>query len=208
MQITDSGFPTGGFAHSCGLEAAIAHGAIQSTQELESFFSEALWQLGHSSLPFANATFDEPPTLHEADALNHAFLSNHVANRASQTQGRTFFSTCQQAFDVEELSTRQDFHFHYAPVFGVIMKKLSMERGPMQRSFLHISLRGMLSASVRLGMIGPYQAQKILTAFHPKLEEVIRKCGPYGLDDVSQTAPLIDIYQNNQDQLYSKLFLS
>jgi urease accessory protein len=208
LQITDAGFPTGGFAHSGGLEAAIAHGAIQSVDELESFFAEALWQIGHSALPFVNVTFDDSHKLQECDEFNHAFLSNHVANRASQVQGRTFFTTCQKAFGLDDLKMNPDFHFHYAPVFGFVMKSLSMERELMQRSFLHIALRGMISASVRLGMIGPYQGQQILTRFHSKLEEVIAKCQHYQLDDVAQTAPLIDIYQNNQDQLYSKLFQS
>jgi urease accessory protein len=167
-----------------------------------------LWQLGHSALPFVNVTFDDPDKLDRADKLNHAFLNNHVANRASRVQGRTFFSTCSKAFNLKELNVAPDFHFHYAPIFGEVMRNLSMERSLMQRAFLHMALRGMLSASVRLGMIGPYQGQQILTSFHPKLEDVIQKCQNYTMDDVAQTAPLIDIYQNNQDQLYSKLFQS
>jgi urease accessory protein len=97
-------------------------------------------------------------------------MSNHVANRASSVQGRTFLGTCEKAFSLQFFSEEVDgvngvdgFHFHYAPIFGVVMKKLSIEKSLMQKAFFHIALRGMLSASVRLGLVGPYQGQQIQT---------------------------------------------
>src|ERR1700759_4456010 len=45
-QLTDSSFPTGGFAHSSGLEAALQHGQIRGRTDLQSFVETSLDQLG------------------------------------------------------------------------------------------------------------------------------------------------------------------
>lgn len=215
FQISDSAFPTGGFAHSNGLEAALQHGEIEGLKDLENFLRDALWQVGFSSLPFANVAFDDRKNLIECDELADAFFSNHVANRASRIQGLTFYTTCEKAFMYEETefgflknSLEEDFLFHYSGIFGAILKSLSIERSLMQRCLFQISLRGMLSASVRLGILGPYQAQQYQTQFSHTLEDIISHCGNFNLSDVAQTAPLFDLYQGNQDRLYSRLFQS
>src|ERR1035438_3474442 len=94
LQLADSSFPTGGFAHSAGLEAALQHGEVQNIDEFESFLAQSLWQTGFGSLPLVNASYTNPDRLTQWDDTCDVFLSNHVANRASRVQGRTFFSTC------------------------------------------------------------------------------------------------------------------
>lgn len=88
------------------------------------------------------------------------------------------------------------------------MQTLAMEKSLMQTAFLHIGLRGMLSASVRLGLVGPYRGQQIQTQLLFTIGEVLSSCKNLGLHDVAQTAPLLDLFQNNQDRLYSRLFQS
>ena len=87
-QLADSAFPTGGFAHSSGLEAAWQHGELRGAPELKNFIEASLDQLGHGSLPFMHAAFDEPDNFPEFDRVNESFLTNHVANRASRLQGQ------------------------------------------------------------------------------------------------------------------------
>src|SRR5260221_11759540 len=57
-QLADSAFPTGGFAHSLGLEAAWQHGEVRNRTELVSFIEAGLQQLGHAALPLVTAAFD------------------------------------------------------------------------------------------------------------------------------------------------------
>src|SRR6266481_9350644 len=86
-QLIDSAFPTGGFAHSAGLEAAWQHGEVRNSGELVSFREASLQQLGRAALPFVTTAFDEPERIAQLDQLCEAFTSNHVANRASRLQG-------------------------------------------------------------------------------------------------------------------------
>ncbi|HZH77778.1 MAG TPA: urease accessory protein UreF, partial [Archangium sp.] len=42
LQLADSAFPTGGFAHSGGLEAAVQQGEVRGREGLERFVRELL----------------------------------------------------------------------------------------------------------------------------------------------------------------------
>src|SRR5712664_1585920 len=98
LQLADSAFPTGGFAHSSGLEAAAQAGEIRGAEDLARFVRDAIWQAGWGALPLMRGAFEDPSSLPRLDDRADAFLANHVANRASRTQGRAFLSTPTRVF--------------------------------------------------------------------------------------------------------------
>ncbi len=124
-QLTDSAFPTGGFAHSLGLEAAWQHGEVRNRTELVSFIEAGLQQLGHAALPFVTAAFDEPEKLGEFDQLCDAFTTNHVANRASRAQGRAFLTAVERIFrfKIQNSKFEELPCAHFAPVFGACLRR-------------------------------------------------------------------------------------
>jgi urease accessory protein len=76
--------------------------------------------------------------------------------------------------------------------------------------FLFLNLRGLISAAVRLGIVGPIEAQTLqleLSADAPKWVARALSCKD-AETEVAQTSPLLDFYQALQDQLYSRLFVS
>src|SRR6516165_2181582 len=79
LQIADSAFPTGGFAHSGGLEAAVHHGCARTAEELGTYVGGHLWNVGWASLPFVTAAFESPGDVWALDAWNDAAMTNHVA---------------------------------------------------------------------------------------------------------------------------------
>jgi hypothetical protein len=122
------------------------------------------------------------------------FLANHVANRASRTQGEAFFSTCVRVFPGEVPRVPEGLCMHLAPLWGLVFRALGMSLEEMQRLFLWSSARGVLSAGVRLGLVGTYEAQRMLGALEPALDEVASRCGSLGADDLAQPAPLLDLF--------------
>src|SRR5689334_12048044 len=94
LQVADSAFPSGGFAHSWGLEAAWQTGEVPDVDALRAFLHDAIVQAGHGGLPLMTAVHRAPGRLRELDALCDAFLTTTVANRASRVQGRAVLSTC------------------------------------------------------------------------------------------------------------------
>jgi urease accessory protein len=208
-QLVDSAFPTGGFAHSLGLEAAWQHGEVRNRTDLLSFTEAGLHQLGHAALPFVMAAFDGPEKLGEFDQLCDAFTTNHVANRASRAQGRAFLTAVERVFNSKfKIQNSKSSCMHFAPVFGACLRGLELSRGTAGRMFFFNHLRGVLAAAVRLNIVGPMEAQMLQQRAAAKAEEILTRCESLKLDDLAQTSPLLDLWQGAQDRLYSRLFQS
>ena len=213
LQLADSAFPTGGFAHSGGLEAAVQQGEVRGREGLERFVRELLWQAGHGALPLLGAAWREPTSLEALDARAESFLTNHVANRASRTQGRAFLDTCSRIFPepvgpVRQAARAAGSRYHHAPLFGVVLRALDIELPDAQRLLLSLTLRGALSAAVRLGIVGIHESHQLQHQCAPLLDTVLERCAGLGLESLAQTSPLMDLLGSTHDRLYSRLFLS
>jgi urease accessory protein len=213
-QLIDSAFPSGGFAHSAGLEAAVQHGHVGDSAGVRRFAKQSLAQWGRSALPLVTAAHRRPDDIAELDQLADVFLSNPVANRASRAQGRALLTSVARAFpDVpvapfDAAIRSNDAAGHYAPMFGAIFTRLGVNLIDTQRAFLFIASRGVSSAAVRLGIIGAYEAQTIQADLSSQIDTVIHDCGTLPPQDIAQTAPLIELFQSTHDRLYSRLFQS
>jgi urease accessory protein len=216
LQLADSAFPTGGFAHSAGLEAAMHHGRGRTPADLEAYLGEHLWNFGCTSLPFVAASFDAPAEVWTLDAWADATLTNHVANRASRTQGRTFVSTCAKIYEVPAVVALDArvrgkvprVTAHFAPVFGACLAAIEASRDDTLALALFMALRGVTSAAVRLGVVGPHEAQRLQRRHAPTMDAVLAECATLPLRDVATRFPLLDTMQATHDRLYARLFQS
>ncbi len=213
-QLADSAFPTGGFAHSNGLEAACHNGAVAGAAGLFEWIAASLTQLAHGSLPFMTACHREPSRFAEVDGLCDSFILNHVANRASRAQGKALVAAARAIYHVPEPGGLGGEAgpgppcFHLAPVFGAVIRAVGMEREQAARLFLFLHLRGAVGSAVRLGVVGPLEAQSLQHRLAGHCEALLPRSLSLGLTDIAQTAPLLDLWQGTQDRLYSRLFQS
>jgi urease accessory protein len=210
LQLSDSAFPTGGFAHSSGLEAAAAQGGV-AERGVGAWVRQAAWQTACGSLPFVGAAHDAPGALAALDRTCDAFLNNPVANRASRRQGRAFMAVCADAFDARRLrrwAADENLSLHHAPAFGAAAAELGASRLDAQRVFLFGAARSGLSAAVRLGLTGPLESARLLAALGPTLDAALAHGAGLAVDDAAQTAPVLDLLQGAQDRLYTRLFQS
>ena len=210
-QLADSAFPTGGFAHSWGLEAAWQAGELDAGS-LPHLLRQLLWQTAYGTLPIVTAAYRSPDRLEALDARAQAFLTNPVANRASRVQGRAFLSTCSRIWPSDaliELERRARASCgHFGPMSGATLAALHVPLPTAQRLILFQTCRGALAAAVRLGIIGSYQAQRLQHDCVNDLDTVLARCEQLDEDDLAQTAPLLDLLQAGHDRLYSRLFQS
>ena len=224
-QLADSAFPTGGFAHSAGLEAAWQHGEVRNRVELREWLLASLQQISHTALPFVNAAHARPDCLDELDRLCDAFTSNHVANRASRLQGKALLVAVERIFPECNLQAASKADgsgkgkrledrasaaplAHYAPVFGAVTCQLNLPRQDAARLFVFLHMRSAIAAAVRLNIVGPMEGQVIQFQFSKTAEALVERGLSLALDDLAQTAPLLEHWQGAQDRLYSRLFQS
>jgi urease accessory protein len=212
-QLTDSALPVGAFAHSGGLEAAWQAGEVTGYRGLASFIAASLTQSGHGALPLVRAAHDKPQGLHELDRLCDAFINNHIANRASRAQGKACWAVLERilsggARSFPALPSPAPERGHFAPVFGALTSVAGIAQERATRAFLFIQLRGLLSSAVRLGIIGPLEGQAMQVRLAQHGEAVAQRLAGTRLEDIAQTAPILDLLQATHDRLYSRLFQS
>ncbi len=213
-QLADSAFPAGGFAHSAGLEAAWHHGEVRNRVELDSFVEASLRQFCRGSLPFMTAAHRQPARLLELDLLCESFLLNHVAKRASRSQGRALLASAERIFALPQLQARsragapQPPYCHLAPAFGFTARALDIEFMVACRLFLFLHLRGVMASAVRLGIVGPLEGQALQHGLGPRAEEMLHGCLDLSPDEIAHTSPLLELWQGTHDRLYSRLFQS
>lgn len=212
LQLADATFPAGGFAHSGGLEAAMQAGALTGPGTLERFLDDALWHAGHTTLPFAAAAHDAPERLVELDLAHDAALRNPVVNRASRSQGRAHLDACIRSFGGPGLRGLRDAAAgsprHLAPVLGASLAVLDVDRDATLRLHLHGVARGLVSAAVRLGLVGSNEGQGLQARAAPTLDSVLAHCAHLEVPAQTQTAPLHDLLAGGHELLYSRLFSS
>ncbi|EEY69135.1 uncharacterized protein PITG_05323 [Phytophthora infestans T30-4] len=229
-QMVDSLYPTGGFAHSLGLEAATQEGLVAGTS-LRHFISASLHQSGNFALPLVFSAHQIARTTDlEAETLVKSFLnlnsrstalySNHVARKASFAQGaallRLALSTYAPSYPRiqvlltirKEAKKSKQGGIHHAVLFGVICALLGVEAESTQRMYLFVTTRDVLSAATRLNLVGPLKAAKLQFEMMPLLEKVFHAKKNRAVENSYSSAPVLDLVQAMHDQLYTRIFNS
>ncbi|KAF9031810.1 urease accessory protein UreF [Hymenopellis radicata] len=173
LLLADSNLPTGSFVASSGLESYMKHGF--GSGDVVTFVRDSLASYGRSALPFVSDAHrlmsryrdgdsnDSAVVIEELAALEELYDSmtlNHVARRASKAQGVALLTLYTKAFAPP--ASHPENSRHLPTCWGVLTAALglTLERACYLHLFLHA--RGLLSASVRLNDIGPYNSQQIL----------------------------------------------
>ncbi|RVW92883.1 Urease accessory protein F [Vitis vinifera] len=201
-QLLDSILPTGGFAHSCGLEAAFQAHMISGPEDLQTYVLHVLENTGSLLLPFVYSANMSPnlETWHKLDRMLDATLTNEVGRKASIAQGSALMRVAATVFsEVPSLKMMRSnslgsgtVAFHHAPIFGLVCGLLGLDVGISQRAYMFITMRDVISAATRLNLIGPLGAAKLQHDIAIAAEEMSKKWMNRKFEEACQTAPLLD----------------
>ncbi|KAF3321706.1 urease accessory protein F isoform X1 [Carex littledalei] len=217
-QLLDSILPTGGFAHSYGLESAMQSNLIKQPEDLKPFIIQVLDNTGSLFLPFVHTLNKSPDTetWTRLDNLLEATLTNEIARKASASQGSALLRVAASVFhEIAELKLiRERFigsglvYFHHACVFGLVTGLLGFDGKTAQRSYVYLAMRDVLSAATRLNLVGPIAASGLQHEIASAAEGIVERWMDRAVEDACQTNPLLDTVQGCHGYLFSRLFCS
>lgn len=221
MILADGNLPTGAFVASAGLESYNKHGhpvGASPTAPLSTinFMRDSLQSYTRSAIPFAHDTHqvvekykgnpqqdisldDALKPILELDDLYDKMTLNHVARRASKTQGVALLTLYSRGFsrpaflgDKDEQSDtvsksrvsqlvdklklvirKGETPGHLPMCWGVLTSALDLSTDRSMEVHLFLHARSILSSAIRLNTLGPYSAQQlILHVVRPLVREI------------------------------------
>ncbi|GMP91605.1 hypothetical protein CsSME_00042230 [Camellia sinensis var. sinensis] len=205
-QLLDSILPTGGFAHSFGLEAAVQARIVSGPEDLRTYVIHLLENTGSLLLPFIYSGTISPDmqTWHRLDKI------------ASISQGSALLRVASAVFsEIPSLKIMRETSlatgsvaFHHAPIFGLICGLLGFDCEISQKAYMFITMRDIISAATRLNLVGPLGAAVLQHQIALVAEDLSNKWMNRKVEDACQTAPLLDTVQGCHGYLFSRLFSS
>lgn len=217
-QLIDSILPTGGFAHSFGIEAAIQARVILNPEDFQTYVIHVLENTGSLLLPYvySAAMCPDLDNWRKLDRMLDATLTNEVSRKASVSQGSALMRVAAAVFtEIPSLKTMREMSlgsdiaaFHHAPVFGIVCGLLGMDSETSQRAYMFITLRDAFSAATRLNLVGPLGAAVLQHQLSIAAETMLKRWMNREVEDACQTAPLLDTLQGCHGYLFSRLFSS
>jgi urease accessory protein len=231
LLLSDSALPLGSFAFSSGLESYLAH--TRGTSAFSSFLPLSLYSYASTTLPFLLAAHRRPSAMAELDDCLDATIICTVGRRASVAQGRALLSIWEKSYagdasdEAEQVlrpfaallrskgpgSALEDIPLvsgHLAPLFGAIASLTGLTLHQTAYVFMLSHVRAVVSAAVRLGVFGMYQAQKILASGEVQgmISAMVEREWETSVEEAGQSVPVMDLWFGRHELLYSRIFNS
>ncbi|KAI8348587.1 hypothetical protein B0O80DRAFT_181039 [Mortierella sp. GBAus27b] len=97
---------------------------------------------------------------------------------------------------------------HYPIAFAMIARLLGFDLATTRHLHLHLHARTLLSSAIRLALLGPFQAQHIMTRSQAKARFIDAKTADLSIEDAAQTFLVGDICAGMHGRLWTRLFNS
>ena len=218
MQLSDSFYPTGSFTLSHGLETLVQSGRVKSMEQLQVFLQLLLTQkVGTTDVvaliySHRGSSKNEIATIYEAD--RRLYLQTAIAKqRETQRQsGRALIMVASNTWKHELLLTlkqetaRGNLHCLHPIIFGAVSAIVGITEEDAVLAFLHSLATSVISASIRLGVVGHLQGQQILLNLAPDIESVWSQASTINLNQMRSGTPAIDLAQMQHPHLSQRLF--
>ena len=220
LQLCDTLFPTGGFAHSDGLETATDRGRVRTADDLRDWLDVVLHDtLARTEGPAVALAWDavtcgDRAGLLDLDAEVHALRPSSAARRATRAMGRRLLATWGRAQPAAAAwvagAAAHDGLATLPVAFGIACASAGIERRQAIEGFLYTRLASTTSAAMRLLPIGQLEAQTLLASIlrgGPGTADAIAERASRGERPASFT-PALDIAAMGHQYVRSRLFLS
>jgi urease accessory protein len=218
LQLTDSAFPTGAYAHSQGFEEVVRLGLVHDAESMRLYLERHLWpMLIHFEMPVVRYAQDaaragDRAGLLSLDASVDATKTARELREASRAIGRRrLHALC----DADPSPVLADFGraveegrtpSHHAVVYGLGLAHLPVRA--LLTSWAFQSLSAVCISAPKLFRIGQDAARRVLTASLAGVEEKIESSLDLTREELGWFDPAVEIASMQHEIAYERLFIS
>jgi urease accessory protein len=219
LRFVDSFFPSGGYAFSSGLEAAVQGGAVQNAEELSRYVVELLTTgigereavvVGLAHDAFLSGTLKN---VLNADRELEAMKLGRESRTASRQMGRQVIRLAADQLTREPLIDdylaaveAERTPGHLAVSLGLTLAAAGWSKEDTIAAFLYQTATGFVAAAMKLLPLGQREGQRLLESWIEVIERVSHNAA---CQQVLQSwSPIQDIYAMKHSRLESRLFRS
>jgi len=211
LLLADGRFPSGGHAHSGGLEPAVAAGRVHDVATLAEFLRGRLRTSGLVAAALAAATCAGADP-REVDAAADARTPAPALRRTARAQGRALLRAGRAIWPGVDLPDVHPEGPHQPVVLGVVTAAAGLTPEQAALVCAYAAVSGPASAAVRLLGLDPYDVHALLADLGPACEQVARDaadCAAGPVDALpAAAAPLLDISAADHATWEVRLFAS
>lgn len=206
-------FPTGGFAYSHGVEAAVAQDWIRDEADLRHWLRDIL---AHGSgwndavmfaLALRAARAGDDDTLLRSVELSAALAPSRERLLETEGQGQAFLAAVRTGWP--DLAPRVlPPRLPYPPAAGACCGRLGAHPAAALNAYLTAFISNLIAAGVRLGLTGQSGGVRILATLAPLTATLALQAIEADEDDLGGCALASDIASMRHEAMNGRLFLS
>lgn len=218
LQVSDTAFPTGAFAHSLGLEAFFEAGKLTGPEDLEEVVKFHLDAAATSDCVALRAAYNAalPEELTRIDRLLSATKLTRELRTASGATGRRFLASV-GALDAEGGGLFEGFSGlvregaspgNLAVGYGAVARHLGVGLDGMLAAYLYSTAAALVAAGQKLIPLGGSAAQRVLHGLGEEILLTARKSASPQVEDMYAFTPLLDVRSMHHERQRTRLYIS
>ena len=216
MAWLSPGFPVGAFSYSHGLEAAAEAGAVTDRVSLQGWVGAIMAQgsgrVDADILREAHraARVDDIEALRAVNRCGLAYRATAELALETAAQGRAFLATCQAAWPAPMLDqcAAIDDEICYPAAVGAAAACAGVPVAAALTAYLQAMAANLMSAGLRLGIVGQTDGQRILAALEPLVLAAAATAAARGPAEFGAVAFAVDLASMAHETQYTRLYRS
>jgi len=208
-------FPIGAFSYSHGLEAAAEAGTVRDRASLQQWIA-AIVLRGSGRVDtdilrdaYRAAKTGDGSALAEVNRRAAAYRATSELALESGQQGGAFLATCRAAWPEPFLAEWEaDNSVCHSAAFGVAVSRAGIALADALLGYLHAFAGNLVSAGIRLGIIGQTDGQRILAALEAEIAAAATAAMTRTADEFGSATFAADLASIEHETQYTRLFRS